>query len=392
MRGKLAPAVGRIVHIQPLPVGAAGGGGGVVGVEPAEGVELPRCADIHRFGCGGLCLRRCGALGKVGVIVIALAAHGELLIKRRCAGRVHIVGVGDLGGQGQEVIDLVAHDHRDTALRCERIQLPARIGQLERERLAGVVPEGDGVAVAHRHAVRAQGIGVRAAEGVHILPVFAVDLVIDQRAGLKLRLPVAVVIEGGKARIGIVRQTLRHEVIGVARAAGLGGEGARQMRRHEALVRQLSVGRVLRARKRRGGVVVAREVVDILKRPLTACRRGIAARIILQRQVADAVAVLRRQKRPRHESARRDGRGLVARGVEIFERGRTCPAADETAGGGRGEVAVGVDRVEFRRSSRRADEPARGILRAQDRRRHGGLDGRFRGRGRADEPAGGFAV
>ena len=225
VRGKLAPAVGRIVHIQPLPVGAGGGGGGVVGVEPAEGVELPRCADIHRFGRGGLCLRRRGALGKVGVIVIALAVHGELLIKRRCAGRVQIVGVGDLGGQRQEVIRLLARGSRDAALGRKRIRLAARVGQLDRQVLAGVVPEGDGVAVAHRHAVGAQGIGVRAAEGVHVLPVFAVDLVVDQRAGFKLRPPVAVVVEGGKARIGIVRQTLRHEVIGVARAAGLGGEG-----------------------------------------------------------------------------------------------------------------------------------------------------------------------
>ena len=216
--------------IEPLPVFV---------VVKAQRVELARRADgnarqaLHRAVLAG---RRHRA-GKVRRVEIRRAVDPDLLIE---AVRIDIFRIHHPGRQRQEVIapPVVGDLHRGIRgkhfcllyrdARCR----PGPIGDRDRRGRLAVVNHA--VAVAQHRFVVPQGRHVAAEEAIACRRAVLIMLVVRQRAGLKLRLPVAVVRDPLQLRVRVVGQAhALHEVVGVgASAARHGGKcGAKSLRR-----------------------------------------------------------------------------------------------------------------------------------------------------------------
>ena len=216
--------------IEPLPVFV---------VVKAQRVELARRADgnarraLHRAVLAG---RRHRA-GKVRRVEIRRAVDPDLLIE---AVRIDIFRIHRPGRQRQEVIapPVVGDLHRGIRgkhfcllyrdARCR----PGPIGDRDRRGRLAVVNHA--VAVAQHRFVVPQGRHVAAEEAIACRRAVLIMLVVRQRAGLKLRLPVAVVRDPLQLRVRVVGQAhALHEVVGVgASAARHSGKcGAKSLRR-----------------------------------------------------------------------------------------------------------------------------------------------------------------
>ena len=336
--------------IEPLPVFV---------VVKAQRVELARRADgnarraLHRAVLAG---RRHRA-GKVRRIEVCRVADLDLLIE---APRIDILRVHRPGRQRQEIafLSVVGDLHR--GVRVKRFRLLIRVARCrpgpigDRDRRGRLAVVNHAVAVAQHRFVVPQGRHVAAEEAIACRRAVLIMLVVRQRAGLKLRLPVAVVRDPLQLRVRVVGQAhALHEVISVgASAARHGGKcGAKSLRRGGAAgAAPFSVADTGRF----GDMLCLRRPLFQIKGPR---RRGLDLCIRLRRRVGqinvrierNAHAVASRHSFDRSGGqARRDRCLLEARGVAARQTDRARPdaAADQSAGPSvrliAVEVAVGV--------------------------------------------------
>ena len=372
--------------IEPLPVFV---------VVKAQRVELARRADgnarraLHRAVLAG---RRHRA-GKVWGIEVCRVADPDLLIE---AVRIDIFRIHRPGRQRQEVIapPVVGDLHRGIRgkhfcllyrdARCR----PGPIGDRDRRGRLAVVNHA--VAVAQHRFVVPQGRHVAAEEAIACRRAVLIMLVVRQRAGLKLRLPVAVVRDPLQLRVRVVGQThALHEVVGVgASAARHGGKcGAKSLRRGGAAgAAPFSVADIGRP----GDMLCRRRPLFQIKGPR---RRGLDLCIRLRRRVGqinvrierNAHAVASRHSFDRSGGqARRDRCLLEARGVAARQTDRALPdaLAKQTAGPSvrliAVEVAVGIAALCRHSAVRLSDQAARRRRTPKDRGGKAAVDGDLR--------------
>ena len=377
--------------IEPLPVFV---------VVKAQRVELARRADgnarraLHRAILAG---RRHRA-GKVWGIEVCRVADPDLLIE---APRIDIFRVHRPGRQRQEVIapPVVGDLHR--GVRVKRFRLLIRVARCrpgpigDRDRRGRLAVVNHAVAVAQHRFVVPQGRHVAAEEAIACRRAVLIALVVRQRAGLKLRLPVAVVRDPLQLRVRVVGQAhALHEVVGVgASAARHGGKcGAKSLRRGGAAgAAPFSVADTGRF----GDMLCLRRPLFQIKGPR---RRGLDLCIRLRRRVGqinvrierNAHAVASRHSFDRSgRQARRDRCLLEARGVAIQQIDRSCrhadlvPAtADQSAGPSvrliAVEVAVGIAALCRHSAVRLSDQSARRRRTPKDRGGKAAVDGDLR--------------
>ena len=377
--------------IEPLPVFV---------VVKAQRVELARRADgnarraLHRAVLAG---RRHRA-GKVRRVEIRRAVDPDLLIE---AVRIDIFRIHRPGRQRQEVIapPVVGDLHRGIRgkhfcllyrdARCR----PGPIGDRDRRGRLAVVNHA--VAVAQHRFVVPQGRHVAAEEAIACRRAVLIMLVVRQRAGLKLRLPVAVVRDPLQLRVRVVGQAhALHEVVGVgASAARHGGKcGAKSLRRGGAAgAAPFSVADTGRF----GDMLCLRRPLFQIKGPR---RRGLDLCIRLRRRVGQSNVRIERNAHAvasRHSfdrsggQARRDRCFLETGGIAIQQIDRSCrhadlvlAAADQSAGPSvrliAVEVAVGVAALRRHSAVRLSDQSARRRRTPKDRGGKAAVDGDLR--------------
>ena len=372
--------------IEPLPVFV---------VVKAQRVELARRADgnarraLHRAVLAG---RRHRA-GKVRRVEIRRAVDPDLLIE---AVRIDIFRIHRPGRQRQEVIapPVVGDLHRGIRgkhfcllyrdARCR----PGPIGDRDRRGRLAVVNHA--VAVAQHRFVVPQGRHVAAEEAIACRRAVLIMLVVRQRAGLKLRLPVAVVRDPLQLRVRVVGQAhALHEVVGVgASAARHGGKcGAKSLRRGGAAgAAPFSVADTGRF----GDMLCLRRPLFQIKGPR---RRSLDLCIRLRRRVGqinvrierNAHAVASRHSFDRSGGqARRDRCLLEARGVAARQTDRARPdaAAKQSAGPSvrliAVEVAVGIAALCRHSAVRLSDQAARRRRTPKNRGGKAAVDGDLR--------------
>ena len=376
--------------IEPLPVFV---------VVKAQRVELARRADgnarraLHRAILAG---RRHRA-GKVWGIEVCRVANLDLLIE---AVRIDIFRIHRPGRQRQEVIapPVVGDLHRGIrGIRGKHFCLlyrdarcrPGPIGDRDRRGRLAVVNHA--VAVAQHRFVVPQGRHVAAEEAIACRRAVLIMLVVRQRAGLKLRLPVAVVRDPLQLRVRVVGQAhALHEVVGVgASAARHGGKcGAKSLRRGGAAdAAPFSVADTGRF----GDMLCLRRPLFQVKGPR---RRGLDLCIRLRRRVGqinvrierNAHAVASRHSFDRSGGqARRDRCLLEARGVAARQTDRARPDAPAKQTAGLSvrliavvEVAVGVAALRRHSAVRLSDQSARRRRTPKDRGGKAAVDGDLR--------------
>ena len=378
--------------IEPLPVFV---------VVKAQRVELARRADgnarraLHRAILAG---RRHRA-GKVWGIEVCRVADLDLLIE---AHRIDILRVHRPGRQRQEIafLSVVGDLHR--GVRVKRFRLPIRvarcctngIGDLDRCGRQRIIDHA--VAVAQHRFVVPQGRHVAAEEAIACRRAVLITLVVRQRAGLKLRLPVAVVRDPLQLRVRVVGQAhALHEVVGVgASAARHGGKcGAKSLRRGGAAgAAPFSVADIGRL----GDMLCRRRPLFQIKGPR---RRGLDLCIRLRRRVGqinvrierNAHAVASRHSFDRSGGqARRDRCLLEARGVAARQTDCARPDAPAKQTAGLSvrlisvrliavvEVAVGVAALRRHSAVRLSDQSARRRRTPKDRGGKAAVDGDLR--------------
>ena len=375
--------------IEPLPV---------VVVVKAQRVELARRADgnarraLHRAVLAG---RRHRA-GKVRRVEIRRAVDPDLLIE---AVRIDIFRIHRPGRQRQEVIapPVVGDLHRGIRgkhfcllyrdARCR----PGPIGDRDRRGRLAVVNHA--VAVAQHRFVVPQGRHVAAEEAIACRRAVLIVLVVRQRAGLKLCLPVAVVRDPLQLRVRVVGQAhALHEVVGVgASAARHGGKcGAKSLRRGGAagaapfcmrdLLRSGDV--MCRVRRRRQ----IESVFRLFHRPM---RHGGRVRQFIGLQPRGRTIAAVHSVNLSGRQARRDRCFLEAGGIAIQQIDRSCrhadlvPAtADQSAGPSvrliAVEVAVGIAALCRHSAVRLSDQAARRRRTPKDRGGKAAVDGDLR--------------
>ena len=376
--------------IEPLPVFV---------VVKAQRVELARRADgnarraLHRAVLAG---RRHRA-GKVRRVEIRRAVDPDLLIE---AVRIDIFRIHRPGRQRQEVIapPVVGDLHRGIrGIRGKHFCLlyrdarcrPGPIG--DRDRCGRFAVVNHAVAVAQHRFVVPQGRHVAAEEAIACRRAVLIMLVVRQRAGLKLRLPVAVVRDPLQLRVRVVGQAhALHEVVGVgASAARHGGKcGAKSLRRGGAAgAAPFSVADIGRP----GDMLCRRRPLFQIKGPR---RRGLDLCIRLRRRVGqinvrierNAHAVASRHSFDRSGGqARRDRCLLEARGVAARQTDRARPDAPAKQTAGLSvrliavvEVAVGVAALRRHSAVRLSDQSARRRRTPKDRGGKAAVDGDLR--------------
>ena len=375
--------------IEPLPVFV---------VVKAQRVELARRADgnarraLHRAILAG---RRHRA-GKVWGIEVCRVADLDLLIE---AHRIDILRVHRPGRQRQEIafLSVVGDLHR--GVRVKRFRLPIRvarcctngIGDLDRCGRQRIIDHA--VAVAQHRFVVPQGRHVAAEEAIACRRAVLIMLVVRQRAGLKLRLPVAVVRDPLQLRVRVVGQAhALHEVVGVgASAARHGGKcGAKSLRRGGAagaapfcmrdLLRSGDV--MCRVRRRRQ----IESVFRLFHRPM---RHGGRVRQFIGLQPRGRTVAAVHSVNLSGRQARRDRCFLEAGGIAIQQIDRSCrhadlvPAtADQSAGPSvrliAVEVAVGIAALCRHSAVRLSDQAARRRRTPKDRGGKAAVDGDLR--------------
>ena len=375
--------------IEPLPVFV---------VVKAQRVELARRADgnarraLHRAVLAG---RRHRA-GKVRRVEIRRAVDPDLLIE---AVRIDIFRIHHPGRQRQEVIapPVVGDLHRGIRgkhfcllyrdARCR----PGPIGDRDRRGRLAVVNHA--VAVAQHRFVVPQGRHVAAEEAIACRRAVLIMLVVRQRAGLKLRLPVAVVRDPLQLRVRVVGQAhALHEVVGVgASAARHGGKcGAKSLRRGGAagaapfcmrdLLRSGDV--MCRVRRRRQ----IESVFRLFHRPM---RHGGRVRQFIGLQPRGRTVAAVHSVNLSGRQARRDRCFLEAGGIAIQQIDRSCrhadlvpAAADQSAGPSvrliAVEVAVGIAALCRHSAVRLSDQSARRRRTPKDRGGKAAVDGDLR--------------
>ena len=373
--------------IEPLPVFV---------VVKAQRVELARRADgnarraLHRAVLAG---RRHRA-GKVRRVEIRRAVDPDLLIE---APRIDILRVHRPGRQRQEIafLSVVGDLHRGVRVKRFRLLIrdarcrPGPIGDRDRRGRLAVVNHA--VAVAQHRFVVPQGRHVAAEEAIACRRAVLIALVVRQRAGLKLRLPVAVVRDPLQLRVRVVGQAhALHEVVGVgASAARHGGKcGAKSLRRGGAAgAAPFSVADTGRF----GDMLCLRRPLFQIKGPR---RRGLDLCIRLRRRVGqinvrierNAHAVASRHSFDRSGGqARRDRCLLEARGVAARQTDRARPDAPAKQTAGLSvrliavvEVAVGVAALRRHSAVRLSDQSARRRRTPKDRGGKAAVDGDLR--------------
>ena len=341
--GRVAgPVIGGIVDVPLLQIGAGAGTGGVVGVVQAQSVEMACGAEIDgigRTGAGG------DALGEVGVEVVGAAAHCHLLPEggmgagggRHGGGERHreqiigltvVVGGVPRAGGGQGDAGRTAGDGKAPA--CGRL-----LGQ------------GHGVAVAHDGLCLGQTVHIAAEEAVGAVAVY---LVVHQRVGLELSLPVTVVLQRCQPGVGVGAQALIQQVVGMAVAAGWRGKHAVQPVDvgAECIAAQLVVGAAVGALQRRvavGQVAPQIEYVVDGRGGASGQPHGGGIDVLcVAVEGAGAVRGLGAVQRAVDQTGSAGPGSLIAHGVAIGQGGISplSRAAHQSAGDGRGEVAVGV--------------------------------------------------
>ena len=372
--------------IEPLPVFV---------VVKAQRVELARRADgnarraLHR----AVLARRRHRAGNVRRVEIRRAVDPDLLIE---AVRIDIFRIHRPGRQRQEVIapPVVGDLHRGIRgkhfcllyrdARCR----PGPIGDRDRRGRLAVVNHA--VAVAQHRFVVPQGRHVAAEEAIACRRAVLIMLVVRQRAGLKLRLPVAVVRDPLQLRVRVVGQAhALHEVVGVgASAARHGGKcGAKSLRRGGAAgAAPFSVADIGRP----GDMLCRRRPLFQIKGPR---RRGLDLCIRLRRRVGqinvrierNAHAVASRHSFDRSGGqARRDRCLLEARGVAARQTDRARPDAPAKQTAGLSvrliavEVAVGIAALRRHSAVRLSDQAARRRRTPKDRGGKAAVDGDLR--------------
>ena len=375
--------------IEPLPVFV---------VVKAQRVELARRADgnarraLHRAVLAG---RRHRA-GKVRRVEIRRAVDPDLLIE---AVRIDIFRIHRPGRQRQEVIapPVVGDLHRGIRgkhfcllyrdARCR----PGPIGDRDRRGRLAVVNHA--VAVAQHRFVVPQGRHVAAEEAIACRRAVLIMLVVRQRAGLKLRLPVAVVRDPLQLRVRVVGQAhALHEVVGVgASAARHGGKcGAKSLRRGGAagaapfcmrdLLRSGDV--MCRVRRRRQ----IESVFRLFHRPM---RHGGRVRQFIGLQPRGRTVAAVHSVNRSGGQARRDRCLLETGCIAIQQIDRSCrhadlvpAAADQSAGPSvrliAVEVAVGVAALRRHSAVRLSDQSARRRRTPKDRGGKAAVDGDLR--------------
>ena len=359
--------------IEPLPVFV---------VVKAQRVELARRADgnarraLHRAVLAG---RRHRA-GKVRRVEIRRAVDPDLLI---AAVRIDIFRIHRPGRQRQEVIapPVVGDLHRGIrGIRGKHFCLlyrdarcrPGPIG--DRDRCGRLAVVNHAVAVAQHRFVVPQGRHVAAEEAIACRRAVLIMLVVRQRAGLKLRLPVAVVRDPLQLRVRVVGQAhALHEVVGVgASAARHSGKcGAKSLRRGGAagaapfcmrdLLRSGDV--MCRVRRRRQ----IESVFRLFHRPM---RHGGRVRQFIGLQPRGRTVAAVHSVNLSGRQARRDRCFLEAGGIAIQQIDRSCrhadlvlAAADQSAGPSvrliAVEVAVGIAALCRHSAVRLSDQAAR---------------------------------
>ena len=204
--------------------------------------------------------------------------------------------------------------------------------------------QGHGVAVADDSLVIGQIVHVAAEEAHRIVRV---PLVVHQRLGFKLRLPVAVVAHSRQQRIGVGAQTLAQQVVGHSGVRAGSGEGGAVQCCQERCGAHLRIGQALGCP---GKAVDAPPVqaagqveyrADIRGSPF---RRGGVYDLGCAGEGAGAVRAVRVGQPSGHKACCRIGGHLVSGGVAISERQTANAAgrAHQSSGRWRGEVAVGV--------------------------------------------------
>ena len=356
--------------IEPLPVFV---------VVKAQRVELARRADgnarraPHRAVLAG----RRHRVGKVRRVEIRRAVDPDLLIE---AVRIDIFRIHRPGRQRQEVIapPVVGDLHRGIRgkhfcllyrdARCR----PGPIGDRDRRGRLAVVNHA--VAVAQHRFVVPQGRHVAAEEAIACRRAVLIMLVVRQRAGLKLRLPVAVVRDPLQLRVRVVGQAhALHEVVGVgASAARHGGKcGAKSLRRGGAagaapfcmrdLLRSGDV--MCRVRRRRQ----IESVFRLFHRPM---RHGGRVRQFIGLQPRGRTVAAVHSVNLSGRQARRDRCFLETGCIAIQQIDRSCrhadlvpAAADQSAGPSvrliAVEVAVGIAALCRHSAVRLSDQAAR---------------------------------
>ena len=372
--------------IEPLPVFV---------VVKAQRVELARRADgnarraLHRAVLAG---RRHRA-GKVRRVEIRRAVDPDLLIE---AVRIDIFRIHRPGRQRQEIafLSVVGDLHR--GVRVKRFCLlyrdarcrPGPIGDRDRRGRLAVVNHA--VAVAQHRFVVPQGRHVAAEEAIACRRAVLIMLVVRQRAGLKLRLPVAVVRDPLQLRVRVVGQAhALHEVVGVgASAARHGGKcGAKSLRRGGAAgAAPFSVADIGRP----GDMLCRRRPLFQIKGPR---RRGLDLCIRLRRRVGQINVRIERNAHTvasRHSfdrsggQARRDRCLLEARGVAARQTDRARPDAPAKQTAGLSvrliavEVAVGIAALRRHSAVRLSDQAARRRRTPKDRGGKAAVDGDLR--------------
>ena len=189
---------------------------GTVGVViQAQVVQMTGRADANlRRGAGqGGALDH--AAGEVGIEEVGDVIHRHLTVE----GGGHLIGIDQLVGQAYQPVFAVEFDGIPQGGGACRIA--QGIGDGDGVRRLGAVDHA--VAVVHDGAAGTEGGAVGTQEAVGAVAVF---FIVGQRAGLEVRLPVAVVGQTGEPGVGVGAQAhVVHEVVGhgVACLRGKGG-------------------------------------------------------------------------------------------------------------------------------------------------------------------------
>ena len=337
--GVCSPPIGGVVNIPLLPERGVHRGRGKVVVMAAQLVQMARRPQIDRAGnavraaAGGHCL------GKVGVELVRAPVDAHAVVEVRgggiCAGGQHIyrvqiigrptVGTGEVRGSSSiESLGFAAIRHRKCTAQ--------RRGQ------------GHGVAIADDSLVIGQIVHVAAEEARRGV---LIPLIVHQRLGLKLRLPVAVVVHSRQQRIGVGAQTLAQQVVGHSGVRAGGGEGGAVQCCQERCGAHLRIGQALGCPGKAvdaPSVQAAGQVeyrADIRGSPF---RRGGVYDLGRAGEGAGAVRAVRVGQPPGHKACCCIGGHLVSGGIAISERQTANAAgrAHQPSGRWRGEVAVGV--------------------------------------------------
>ena len=210
------PAIGAVVHRTLLLEGGTTiQTGRVRVVVQAQVVQMTGRADANlRRGAGqGGALDH--AAGEVGIEEVGDVIHRHLTVE----GGGHLTGIDQLVGQEYQPVFAVEFDGIPQGGGACRIA--QGIGNGDGVRGLGAVDHA--VAVIHDGAAGTEGGAVGTQEAVGAVAVF---FIVGQRAGLEIRLPVAVVGQTGEPGIGVGAQAhVVHEVVGhgVACLRGKGG-------------------------------------------------------------------------------------------------------------------------------------------------------------------------